>query len=183
MNALEFWSNDRRLGLRLEPALIYRLQLLCVESGDLETGGILIGYYSSNQDCAVPTEITGAPADAQCGRTWFQRGIFGLKELLHLRWHERRESYLGDWHFHPGGSCRPSGLDIASMRALARDKRARCPFPVLLVVGGQEGVFSVSATAVPASGPIEMGFGALPEPKGTTTNEQPPQGEPKRGRL
>jgi integrative and conjugative element protein (TIGR02256 family) len=158
MSVFELWSADRRFGVRLEEPHLEELLSLCDQAGGLETGGVLIGHYSSNLDCAVVTEITGPPPDSVRGRTWFQRGVSGLRDLFLERWNERRHSYLGDWHFHPGGLPKPSGTDIGQMQATAANRRVRCPYPVLLIVGETDGGRLLSAHVVPRSEVIALGW-------------------------
>lgn len=42
--------------------------------------------------------------------------------------------YLGDWHTHPDGPARFSGLDVSTAQQIAVSPDARQPNPVMLVV-------------------------------------------------
>ena len=42
-------------------------------------------------------------------------------------------NYLGEWHFHPSFSVRPSPEDVATMTELVEDERIPISFAVLLV--------------------------------------------------
>lgn len=115
-----------------------------VNSKDRETGGILLGRYEADGNLAVVMTATERPKDSISGRTWFQRGVRGLKELLRERW-QRGEYYLGEWHSHPGGSPNPSGNDVREMRAIAKDVSYRCPKPIMVIAGrSASGVVTVS---------------------------------------
>jgi integrative and conjugative element protein (TIGR02256 family) len=133
---LEFWSNDNQFGLRILTPEMNLLLQLCEQSGLVETGGILIGKYSSALDCAVVTEVTPPPSDSKRGRYWFVRGVKGLKSKLKDLWTVKREFYLGEWHFHPAGAPDPSGRDIAGMRGISESSKYKCPEPILLIIGG-----------------------------------------------
>lgn len=134
---IEMWSADRRYGLRLEHEILDRFVEECAASDVFETGGMLVGRYSSNRDCAVVIEVVPPPSDSRRGRTWFERGVRGLSQLLTERWRTKRQVYLGEWHFHPGedAAC-ASPTDREQIRILARDAAVRCPVPILLVAGG-----------------------------------------------
>jgi integrative and conjugative element protein (TIGR02256 family) len=135
MRSLVFWSSDSRFGLRLPPSQVKQLLSHCSRARKEETGGILVGYYAKGQDCAITTTVSGPPSDSKAGPTWFQRGVRGVQRLLRLSW--RRERYfIGEWHFHPGAAPDPSGTDRRQMWAISDDAAARCPEPVLLIVGG-----------------------------------------------
>ena len=137
MADLEFWSDDRLFGLTVTDGQVKKLLRLCERSSPNETGGILLGHYSTAHDCAVVTEVTKAPADSRSGRTWFIRGIRGLQTRVDHFWSRKQEYYLGEWHFHPFGSPRPSPTDIKQIEAIAESEQYHCPEPVLLILGGE----------------------------------------------
>ena len=95
---------------------------------------MLIGHYNEMLDTAVVTRVTGPPPDSRRRRTAFYRGTQGLRELLRDLW-RKKEYYLGEWHYHPGGSPEPSSADIRRMHEIAESEDARCPEPILLVAG------------------------------------------------
>lgn len=135
MPDVEFWSTGRRFGLRLKNEQVVQMLRLCERSFPHETGGILLGRYTVKHDCAVVTSITKAPTDSQSGRTWFVRGIKGLQHKVDRMWNRNQSYYLGEWHLHPGGTPRPSSVDIGQMREIATSAEYHCPEPVLLIIG------------------------------------------------
>ena len=133
---LRWASEDRRFGVTLGADTLDLMLGLCRLAGSDETGGILIGRYNDNHDTAVVTRVTGAPPDSSATRRGFRRGIRGLRPLLARLWRDRREYYLGEWHYHPRAAARPSATDTAQMRAFAAAPSHKCPEPVLVIVGG-----------------------------------------------
>lgn len=103
----------------------------------LETGGVLLGYW--NEEHVVITQESGPGPDAHHGRLrfrpdheyqqrWISRGY---------RQSEGAETYLGDWHTHPGAKvAAPSFLDRATARRVALSEAARAPNPVTLILAG-----------------------------------------------
>lgn len=136
MHESEFWSTDRRFGLVIPTSVMDSLIEECTNARMKETGGVLMGYYTPPCDCAVITEVSGPPADSRRSATTFFRGIRGLQEWIWRLWKERRHYYLGEWHFHPGGAPVPSPTDKREMFEVSKDKKAKCPEPVLLIIGG-----------------------------------------------
>ncbi len=130
----EFRSADGRFGLVIGNRQLERLHALCAASHPLETGGVLTGYYNAGHDTAVITRAAGPPPDSQHGRTRFYRGTQGLNDMLSRLW-RKREYYLGEWHYHPGGAVRPSAADVKQMQEIAKDAPSRCPEPILLLLG------------------------------------------------
>ena len=88
---------------------------LCSHATPDETGGVLVGTYTSEHDCALVLEVSAAPADSQMGRSWFSCGTRGLSVWLRQLWHGKREYYLGEWHFHPYARVEPSPTDVDSV--------------------------------------------------------------------
>jgi integrative and conjugative element protein (TIGR02256 family) len=107
----------------------------CSSSGGHETGGILVGRYDAGHQRAIVTRASLAPTDSQSGTSWFHRGVAGLQRWLDDLWEaERKEYYLGEWHYHPCAVAAPSADDRREMMAIAACEAWRCPEPVLLVV-------------------------------------------------
>lgn len=129
-------SIDGRFGLDLPKGVLDDALRYCAGSYPMETGGILIGRYSTDLTVAHVTDLVPAPGDSTAKRFSFDRGIRGLQNLLHRVWTER-EYYLGEWHFHPGNSAHPSSTDFEQMRKISVSSGYHCPEPVILVVGGK----------------------------------------------
>ncbi|WP_333836450.1 Mov34/MPN/PAD-1 family protein [Novosphingobium sp.] len=105
------------------------------KSGRRETGGILVGRYAPEGWSADVIEATPKPRGSRSGWYWFQRSNDGLVALLAERW-RNGQHYLGEWHFHPGGTPTPSGSDVRAMQKIARDGVYQCPSPILVIIGG-----------------------------------------------
>lgn len=132
----EFWSEDLRFGLRLGLSHFGRMISQCIKSYPNETGGILVGFYNQRLDCAEVTHIFFEPSDSRKGKTWFVRGIHGLQDKLNKLWSSQKGYYLGEWHFHPGGTSNPSQGDINQMLSIASSSKTHCPEPILLIFSG-----------------------------------------------
>ena len=138
MSDLEYWSHNRRFGLRIPQSEMRKVQAMCRDSQGLETGGVLVGYYTERFDCAVVTEASGPPADSDRGRSTFLRGTRGIQSWLRRLWQGLHHHYLGEWHYHPGGLAVPSPTDNSQMHSIATSSSYRRPEPILLIVGETE---------------------------------------------
>lgn len=136
MNDLLLWSRDRRFGLSVKGSLLSEGLKECALSGFQETGGILVGYYTPEHDCAIVTTLSGPPEDSIRKSFFFKRGTQGIQRYILRLWREKKHFYLGEWHYHPKGVSVPSHLDIEQMRTLSKDKKLNCPEPILLIFGG-----------------------------------------------
>ncbi|WP_425426117.1 Mov34/MPN/PAD-1 family protein [Albimonas donghaensis] len=100
-----------------------------------ETGGVLIGRYSSDFSSAWVEKATAAPSDSEAGPTWFIRGRSGLDWLLRRSW-SAGSHYLGEWHSHPAYHPSPSSDDLQAIQKIAEDRSYRCQRPILAIIGG-----------------------------------------------
>ena len=136
MNAWNGKTEDGVYGLVLEEQVQRELIRVCTKSGELETGGILIGYYTDDLSTAVVNEVSSPPTDSVRGFSSFSRGVVGLSRLLKRRWNSaNRTYYLGEWHYHPVMQIKPSCIDMAQMLAIQADSKYYCNEPILLIVG------------------------------------------------
>lgn len=99
-----------------------------------ETGGVLIGRYSSSLRMAYINELSSAPLDSKSGFCWFVRGVKGLGEYLKRKWDQNDEYYLGEWHYHPANVPEPSSTDLIQLKKISIDKRFNCKEPILIII-------------------------------------------------
>jgi len=131
----EYWSPDRKFGIVIKEWHITKILEECKNSGYRETGGIVVGYYTENLDCAIVTDVSFSPSDSKHGRSWFYRGVNGLQDWLNRLWN-RKEYYLGEWHFHPFASAVLSFPDKIQIKKIAKSKSYSCPEPILFIIAG-----------------------------------------------
>jgi len=134
-NEMLFQSKSGIFGIKISSVSVSQMLEAAMASGRKETGGILLGYYSAGRDFAIVTQATRQPIDSTSGLFSFSRGIRGIQSLLDCFW-KRGEYYLGEWHFHPYSSPTPSATDCSQMVGIAITSKAKCPEPILLIVGG-----------------------------------------------
>jgi integrative and conjugative element protein (TIGR02256 family) len=153
---LTFLAPDRSVAADLDDRAVDAMRQLCVKSRHLETGGILVGRYSDYGDRVVITKVTGPPRDSRRFAFAFIRGIAGLTKRLSAYWSEGLY-YVGEWHFHPFASPKPSPTDINQIKAFAATADLRCPRPVLIVLGGDpEGAWSIKTVIVADGGVLNL---------------------------
>ena len=150
---ISFRSRDGRIGVTLTEQCLQEARRLCSAAYPQETGGILVGRYSGDRNVAHILQAAEPPTDSRFGRSWFARGVQGIRNQLSALWNQpknQRQYYLGEWHFHPDGSPEPSPQDRSEMLAISLHSPTQCPEPVLLILAGSpcrisEGVFVFSS--------------------------------------
>lgn len=113
----------------------------------LETGGVLVGYWSSDWKSVLVTGVIGAGPAATNERTSFTPDSEWQADQLARLYEEsgRRHGYLGDWHSHPNVVPRPSWRDRLVARKIARSEPARAPRALMLIAGiGSDGTDTIA---------------------------------------
>lgn len=167
-------TENGTFAVELQASVLGALDRYCRDAGSVETGGILIGRYSDDLAIAIVREATPPPTDSKRGRSWFVRGVNGLREMLGKRWQAKeRTFYVGEWHFHPASHVEPSGDDFSQMLEIGRAREYDCKEPLLLILGAGklEGRRIFRAFVCPAQGaPLEVHCDVARE-AGTETEE------------
>lgn len=104
-------------------------------SGQIETGGILIGFRNETGNIVV-VRATGPGPKAVRTEARFEKDIEYCQQQLI----ESSQSlglkgqYVGEWHYHPTGTNEPSGTDIKSLAEIARQVNYATDEPVMVIV-------------------------------------------------
>ena len=103
-----------------------------------ETGGILMGYWSTPYVEVVITNATGpgpqaehSPGSYKPDNEWQHEEAIRLYEKFDIE-------YLGDWHSHPYSSDHLSWDDKRTLKKISRHKNARVMFPLMLILHGKD---------------------------------------------
>lgn len=111
----------------------------------LETGGLLVGYMT--EQGPVVTALIGAGPGATATSTSFlpdaQAQQLELNEMYSRT--QGQDTYLGDWHSHPGGLPAMSRRDRRTLASIARHPRARLSRPTMLIAAGSRGRWEFGA--------------------------------------
>ncbi|MBU4535445.1 MAG: Mov34/MPN/PAD-1 family protein [Euryarchaeota archaeon] len=137
MNKIRFKSTDNKFSAEITDEILNDIHGECIKSNDTETGGIIIGKYSEDRSNAIISSITGPPNDSKQGKCTFEIGVSGLDKILEDNL-DLGYRCIGDWHFHPNSSPRPSIIDDMQMKKFACNKPLNCPEPILLIIGGNQ---------------------------------------------
>lgn len=107
----------------------------------LETGGILMGYWTSDRMSVVITDIIGPGAAARLGTRGFRPDSESqLAEIDRIYTGSGRViTYLGDWHTHPSGPQALSLTDLRTLHRIATDPAARAPHVLMGLLVGPPG--------------------------------------------
>lgn len=156
-STLDWITPCQRYALQITAEAWQQIDQECRRSGSVETGGILIGCYTTDASTAIVTEAQPPSKDSAWGRSWFHRGVAGLRGLLARRWEsEPRTYYIGEWHYHPASFVEPSEDDLSQMHAIGADRRFHCEEPIMIIAGNvaQRGELRVRAYVFPQGGPF-----------------------------
>lgn len=111
------------------------LRSACRRSGRLETGGMLFGEHTGDEEFRIlEATIAGKGSESR-----FIRGLLpGLWRLERFFRRTNRDysrfNYLGEWHSHPSFPLVPSWPDDSSMYEIVNDPQTGARFVILLLV-------------------------------------------------
>lgn len=113
---------------------------LAAQEAPRETGGVLMGYWTSDGSDVVITHVVGPGAGALHTPTRFVPDQDAhLRQIAAIYFQSDRVStYLGDWHSHPGGRGLLSASDRRTLRRIASTPTARIECPLMGIVAGDE---------------------------------------------
>ncbi len=104
------------------------------DSNSVETGGVLIGHKASGGQYII-MRATGPGPKSTRTKTLFEKDVDYCQNELEKAFEELNDKglYLGEWHYHPHGSNKPSGLDIKSLTEIADQNNYRIDKPVMII--------------------------------------------------
>jgi len=104
----------------------------------LETGGLLVGYCSADDNHVVIVDVVGPGPNATHRKKTFKPDYRYHREEIHRIFTESdgQYTYLGDWHTHPGAPPYLSFIDKRALRNIARFPHNYINRPVMIVLGG-----------------------------------------------
>lgn len=119
------------------------LSFMTLEAGTkapLETGGVLLGYWVTPQEVVITRCIGPGPNAVRRRASYHPDYDYQEAEIEHaFRVSDGADSYLGDWHTHPGAkTAHLSWKDKRTIRRIAEAPEAQAPTPLMLVLCGDD---------------------------------------------
>ncbi len=113
----------------------------------LETGGVMMGYWSKSKDGVVICHATGpGPRAVHTEHAFIPDYDYQESEIGHLYKDSGRiHTYLGDWHTHPREAVYLSPKDERALRKVAGFREARAPVPIMAILGGGDPEWLIGA--------------------------------------
>lgn len=123
---MNIWLNKACLSQMREEASLW---------APLETGGILLGYTSAENDVVVTTVIGSGPKAKHYRHRYEHDAEYERAESSRLYMRSGNpDFYLGDWHTHPGGRARMSWLDRKTLADIVK-RGETIAGPITLILG------------------------------------------------
>lgn len=105
---------------------------------DLESGGLLLGYWATALEAVITTVTLPGPLAIRRRNSYVPDGDHDQHSIERLFDESRAAiTYLGDWHSHPRSSARLSAKDRQTLRRIAEEPDAVTPRPLMLVITGE----------------------------------------------
>lgn len=124
---------------------VAELRSVMSSSEPLETGGLLLGYWADASNIVVTQMTTAGPKAKHLLTSYLPDDEYDRQAVEQIYGRSRGiETYLGDWHTHPGGICRLSSTDRAVLRLVAFDDLAANPRPIMAIFSGRGSRWNVA---------------------------------------
>ena len=139
----KYFLQDEGLSIQIKNALLEKMNSLSTEHFPNEYGGLLIGFYTNNNQNLVITDLL-LPKIFSASPTFFEREIGDMKYDLEKYFISNPSKYyVGEWHSHPDGDPFPSIRNKKAMRHICKSKNVSIQKPILCIIGYTKDEFQV----------------------------------------
>lgn len=106
-------ENNPKWEIRVKEEVKRSMMQYARDSGRNEIGGLLFGHIEEKNKIVYVTRFLPAPPDSICEPHRFVRGVKGVREKISeiANLTGGLINYIGDWHSHPNGVKKMSGID------------------------------------------------------------------------
>lgn len=139
---------NEELGLKIfiKDDLFYSLSKKAEAGCPNESGGLLVGKYSTDHKTVIVTKAI-TPTQETTTPTSYTRKTDGM-EAIWKKLYEEGLQYVGEWHSHPNGSPQYSTEDLNAMRGIYADEDVTISKPLLLILGVKDGKYCKNAAYI-----------------------------------
>lgn len=131
---MTFENSNKKVSLVIEDKLLNKLSCIAIENFPNESGGLLVGNYSSDfRTLYIKDFIT--PKIQKKSFFYYRRSVSDLSGFLKKLYEEKSEYYIGEWHSHPNGNSMYSSTDLQAMISIAQSESVNIENPILLILG------------------------------------------------
>lgn len=122
------------------------IQIATEKSLKVETGGVLMGYYSRETEVVIThASFPGAKAKRKRRSIEFDSEFCQSFVDDVFQSSEGYFTYVGDWHSHTANDLSPSSTDRRQLKKTAEFKAARLSYPVMLITHKGKGMFKFAS--------------------------------------
>ena len=101
--------------------------------GELETGGVLVGWDDGQGTITIKAASRPGP-NAIKKPTRFEKDVDFCQRFIDDRYWGEGWVYVGEWHYHPEGSNKPSAQDLDSLSRIAQQKEYMTTAPIMAIL-------------------------------------------------
>ena len=143
---MNYISEELGLKIFIKDDLFYSLSKKAEAGCPNESGGLLVGKYSTDNKTVIVTNAV-TPTKEITTPTSYTRKTDNMESV----WKELYEEglqYVGEWHSHPKGSPQYSTEDLNAMRGIYADENITISKPLLLILGVKDGEYCKNAAYI-----------------------------------
>jgi len=119
-------------------------------NNEVETGGILLGEFNNNS--VLVNYASGPGPKAIKEKSKFLKDKEYCQKFIDKKYMQHRDiaSYIGEWHYHPSTSNKPSNRDLKSLSNIANGQGYLTENPIMIILSNEG---KASCTVHPARNP------------------------------
>lgn len=132
-------DNIRKYEIKINQVSIDKIKAYSKEDSEVETGGVLAGYYDANNNIIV-LNVSGPGPNAVRTASRFEKDIDFCQNFLNELYinSNKKIVYVGEWHSHTSKRNLPSNTDLDSLTKISLQENYLTEFPIMIIISNDE---------------------------------------------
>jgi integrative and conjugative element protein (TIGR02256 family) len=111
---------------------------------DVETGGVLMGYYTVKDEVVITHCCGPGPKAIQKRYSIFLDSSYAQEFVNEVYTNSDGQiTYIGDWHSHTSSNLTPSRTDKIELNKIVKNKQSRLGMPIMVITNFAYEVLSI----------------------------------------
>ena len=130
-----YCKKEDPIKILIDKAVVDCMKNLITKSPNIETGGVLVGHRLESGDIWVKFASEPGPK-VKCLSHYFEKDIEFTQKYIDQKYQElgHNSIYVGEWHYHPSLSNKPSNIDLLSLTSSSKQKEYPIYKPIMIIL-------------------------------------------------
>lgn len=129
-------SNSTKYTIEMDSSKLEMMITETKKNPKIETGGVMVGYLDKERDVVKVVNCSGPGPKAIKTETKFLKDKEFCQSFINKEFSKtnQKNSYVGEWHYHPSIDNSPSGTDLKSLYDIAEEKNYLTEDPAMVIL-------------------------------------------------